>query len=114
MRIIPLTQSHDGRFRGAGGSPAVRYGESGPAVRETSSLSGARQALRPHVEPRSLRAERIALGIDLPELDAAPLWSTRRADGKISIPFVEYLLGQIWVSLESFCAGIGPRGGGGS
>ncbi|HEU4401433.1 MAG TPA: hypothetical protein VFT43_04955, partial [Candidatus Polarisedimenticolia bacterium] len=47
--------------------------------------------------------ERIALGIDLPELDTVPLWSVRRQDGSMSIPFIEFILGQIGDSLESFC-----------
>lgn len=46
----------------------------------------------PHV---TLRSERIALGIDLPELDAVTLWSHRAADGTIAVPFIEYLVSQL-------------------
>src|SRR3989441_7793524 len=43
--------------------------------------TGYRHALQPDPLPLSLRAERIALGIDVPELDTVPLWSVKRADG---------------------------------
>lgn len=43
----------------------------------------------------TLRSERIALGIALPELDAVTLWSHRAADGTIALPFVEYLVSQL-------------------
>jgi hypothetical protein len=70
--------------------------------------AGYRSALRPDPLPRSLRPERIALGIDLPELDTVPLWAARRDDGTISIPFVEYILGQIGVLLADFERELGP------
>jgi len=41
---------------------------------------------------RTLRGERLALGIDLPELDLVSLWAVRCGDGRVSIPFIEYLL----------------------
>ena len=73
-----------------------------PAARETRRLryyrdlllQGYRSAM--NVEPPSttLRTERIALGIDLPELDAVSSWSTRRKDGSVSIAFIEYALTQ--------------------
>jgi hypothetical protein len=66
--------------------------------------AGFRHALSPDPQSRSLRAERIALGIDLPELDTVPLWSVRREDGAISIPFIEFLLGQIGNAIDWFCA----------
>ena len=66
--------------------------------------AGYRHALSPDPQSRSLRAERIALGIDLPELDTVPLWSARRADGMISIPFVEFLLAQICQALDEMRA----------
>ncbi|HYV18003.1 MAG TPA: hypothetical protein VFC25_03105 [Verrucomicrobiae bacterium] len=43
---------------------------------------------------RTLRSERLALGIDLPELDLVSLWAVRCGDGRVSIPFIEYLLAQ--------------------
>lgn len=70
--------------------------------------AGYRLALSPDPLPRSLRAERIALGIDLPELDAVPLWSTRREDGTICIPFVEFILGQIVDTMDSLLAEVAP------
>ncbi|HXH29115.1 MAG TPA: hypothetical protein VNL37_08730 [Candidatus Polarisedimenticolia bacterium] len=70
--------------------------------------AGYRSALRPDPLPRSLRPERIALGIDLPELDTVPLWAARRDDGTISIPFVEYILGQIGGLLADFERELGP------
>src|SRR5882672_487214 len=63
--------------------------------------TGYTHALRPDPLPHSLRAERIALGIDLPELDTVPLWSTRREDGAVSVPFIEFILGQIAKALEA-------------
>lgn len=65
--------------------------------------AGYRHALSPNPLSRSLRAERIALGIDVPELDAVPLWSVRRSDGKVSISFIEFILGQICGALDSLC-----------
>jgi hypothetical protein len=46
----------------------------------------------------TLRTERLALAIDLPELDAVALWSHRATDGSIALPFVEYLLSQLRLS----------------
>ncbi len=62
--------------------------------------AGYGHALRPDPMVRSLRAERIALGIDLPELDTVPLWSIRGSDGTVSIPFIEFILGQIREALD--------------
>jgi hypothetical protein len=72
--------------------------------------TGYRQALRPDPLPRSLRAERIALGIDVPELDAVPLWSTTRTDGAVAIPFVEFIITQIDLTLERIADDSGPAG----
>lgn len=69
---------------------------------------GYRQALRPDPQLPVLRSERIALGIDLPELDTVPLWSARRADGTVSVPFTEYILGQIWAILDAVAADANP------
>jgi hypothetical protein len=66
-------------------------------------LAGYRCALRPDPTPRSLRAERIALGIDHPELDAVPLWSVRRGDGAVAVPFVEFILGEMQRALDAIC-----------
>jgi len=63
--------------------------------------AGHRQAVHPDASFRSLRAERIALGIDLPELDTVPLWASKRADGSVSIPFVEFILDQTCRSLDA-------------
>jgi hypothetical protein len=62
--------------------------------------AGYRQALRPDPMPRSLRGERIALGIDLPELDTVPLWSMQRDDGSVAIPCVEFILDEARRNLE--------------
>lgn len=58
-------------------------------------VTGYRQALDPTPLTSSLRAERIALGIDRPELDAVPVWSARGRAGTVAIPFIEFILGQI-------------------
>jgi len=78
--------------------------------------SGYRQALHPAFQVPSQRAERIALGIDRPELDTIPLWSARRPDGAIGIPFVETVLRAIHRDLEAGARavamvypGAGPR-----
>lgn len=66
--------------------------------------AGYHQALSTDPLSHCLRAERIALGIDLPELDAVPLWSSRRRDGTICVPFVEFILGQIIDTLNALLA----------
>jgi hypothetical protein len=58
----------------------------------------------------TLRTERIALAIDRPELDAVALWTARRDDGAVAIPFVEYLLGQFIGALEAFLADLADAG----
>jgi hypothetical protein len=63
---------------------------------------GYRHALLPEEDPNTLRSQRVALGIHLPELDLVPLWSCRSADGTFSIPFIDFLLGQFLASLERF------------
>jgi len=63
-------------------------------------VAGYHHALNPEPLIPSLRSERIALGIDLPELDTVPLWSARRSDGAVSIPFIEFILGQVDQSLD--------------
>lgn len=54
--------------------------------------SGFESTIWPDRSSRTLRSERLALGIDLPELDAVGLWATRCGDGRVSIPFIEFLL----------------------
>jgi hypothetical protein len=65
--------------------------------------AGYRQALDPDPFPDTLRLERLALGIDVPELDTVPAWSVRREDGAVSVPFIEYLLAQVCGCLEALC-----------
>ena len=72
--------------------------------------SGYRHALLPDPLPLSLRAERIALGIDVPELDTVPLWSVKRPDGAVSIPFVEFIVTQICRTLEALADEAGLTG----
>lgn len=60
-------------------------------------LSG---ALRPRSQVETLRGERIALGIDIPELDTVPLWAWRRSDGAISIPFLARILDEVLTRTE--------------
>jgi hypothetical protein len=69
--------------------------------------AGYRSASIPGLGAETLRSERIALRIALPELDAVTLWSARRSDGMISIPFIEYILAQIQGSLDRLCRGVG-------
>lgn len=69
--------------------------------------AGYRQALNPNFMPGSLRATRIALGIDLPELDTVPLWSVKRSDGMVSIPFIEFIIAEIRKNLKALSAEAG-------
>ncbi|HRI18754.1 MAG TPA: hypothetical protein PL196_09545, partial [Burkholderiaceae bacterium] len=43
----------------------------------------------------TLRSERLALAIALPELDAVTLWSHRATDGTVAVPFIEFLVSQL-------------------
>jgi hypothetical protein len=112
--------------RGPGDAPAVgllgerKDGVLPPVALEVRRLhyfvdllgAGYGHALRPDPLFRSLRAERIALGIDLPELDTVPLWSIRRGDGTVSIPFIEFILAQIRNALDRIRAlADAPRSG---
>lgn len=72
--------------------------------------TGYRHALRPAPLPRSLRAERIALCVDVPELDTVPLWSVMRPDGAVAIPFVEFILTQIGRDLEAIADDVSVSG----
>ena len=74
---------------------------------------GYRSALAPGLDATTLRAERIALGLDLPELDAVACWSIRRADGTVSIPFIEFILGRMIASLDAFVLAMRERRTGG-
>jgi hypothetical protein len=67
---------------------------------------GYRCALHPDPFPRSLRGERIALGIDVAELDTIPLWSTRRSDGALAIPMLGYILDSFSRCVEEFYGAI--------
>lgn len=66
-------------------------------------LQGYRSAMEPGPRSGTLRSERLSIGIDLPELDAVSLWSTRRLDGSLSIAFIEYALTQARASLGALC-----------
>ncbi len=66
-------------------------------------VAGYRHVMTPEPLFDSLRGERIALGIDVPELDTVSLWSVRRGDGKVSVPFIEFILGQICEVLDALC-----------
>jgi hypothetical protein len=73
--------------------------------------TGYRHALQPDPLPHSLRAERIALRIDVPELDTVPLWSVKRGDGAVAIPFVEFIVAKICRTLEVIADEAGLSGG---
>jgi hypothetical protein len=57
-------------------------------------VSGFESTIWPDRSGRTLRRERLALGIDLPELDAVAVWSVRCGDGTLAIPFIDYILEQ--------------------
>jgi hypothetical protein len=104
----------------SGESPEARYAPGAPRsapgrleirkIRYFRDLlaEGYRSALEPGRDPLLLRSERVALGIDRPELDAVPYWSSRRDDGMVSIPFIEYVLGQIRDILDGMVLHAGP------
>jgi hypothetical protein len=99
----------------AWGQADARMARSGFALRRLryfhDLLAGGFMASRSGDLPSgTLRSERVALAIDRPELDAVALWATRRDDGMVAIPFVEYLLGQFIVSLEMFLADLADPG----
>jgi hypothetical protein len=73
--------------------------------------TGYRHALQPDPLPRSLRAERIALGVDVPELDTVPLWSVKRGDGAVAIPFVEFIVAEVCKILAAIADEAGLSGG---
>src|SRR5574341_2325250 len=50
----------------------------------------------------TLRQERLALGIDRPELDVVALWSVRCGDGTVAIPFIEYILARAAEAASAF------------
>lgn len=53
---------------------------------------GFESTIWPDRSARTLRSERLALGIDLPELDAVAIWSVRCGDGTLEIPFADFIL----------------------
>jgi hypothetical protein len=55
-------------------------------------VSGLESTIWPDRRARTLRRERLALGIDLPELDAVAVWSVRHDDGTLAIPFIDFIL----------------------
>jgi hypothetical protein len=97
------------------GQSDARLARSGLALRRlryfhdllTSAFTASQSA---DLTSGTLRTERIALAIDRPELDAVALWTARRDDGAVAIPFVEYLLGQFIGALETFLADLADPG----
>jgi hypothetical protein len=59
---------------------------------------------RPDRPAGTRRQERVALGIDHPELDAVALWSVRCGDGTVAIPFIEYILAGAYEAASAFRA----------
>ena len=53
-------------------------------------------------EPQSLRADRLSVGVDFPELDTVPHWTEVTDDGRVSIPFLEFILTGIDAELSCF------------
>src|SRR5213594_316475 len=118
-----LPESSEGRFQAFPTPAGGRFEERPKSVHSPLELhvrrlhyfmdlleTGYRHALQPDPLPRSLRADRIALGIDVPELDAVPLWSVKRRDGAVAIPFVEFIVTQISRTLEAIADDAGLSG----
>lgn len=53
-------------------------------------------------DPQSLRADRLRAGVDFPELDTVPHWAEVSDDGRISIPFIEFIVTGIDAELSCF------------
>jgi len=65
-------------------------------------LQGFESTVSPDRPASTLRQERLALGIDHPELDAVALWSVRCGDGTVAIPFIEYILARAREAATTF------------
>lgn len=64
-------------------------------------LTGAYRAAREGgLHQDTLRASRVGLGINIPELDVVTIWSTQSGEGSISIPYAGFILGQILMALD--------------
>ncbi len=74
-------------------------------------LTGAYQAAREGgVHQDTLRATRMDLGINIPELDVVMIWSTHPREGSVSIPFADFILGQILTAFEGFSSTLSEKG----
>src|SRR2546428_4144244 len=106
-KVRSATLGSDSGWENRPGTPGRGTGTPSPRELQVRRLryfmdlleTGYRHALLPDPLPLSLRAERVALGIDVPELDTVPLWSVKRSDGAVAIPFVEFIVTQICRSL---------------
>ncbi|MFN7955945.1 MAG: hypothetical protein U0610_29800 [bacterium] len=59
-----------------------------------------------------LRGERIAAGIDHPELDVSTVWACRGSDENVGIPFLELILDELLsraAAAQEACAAAAPR-----
>ena len=113
--LPPPTKSATGVGQPASESPASRpWRPLTPAAMHLRNLRyyhellgiGYHCALHPDPFPRSLRGERIALGIDLAALDTIPLWSNRRSDGAVAIPMAGFILERFGRCVDEFCAAL--------
>lgn len=74
-------------------------------------LSGAyRAAHEGGLHQDTLRASRLDLNIDIPELDVVTIWSTRPGDGSISIPYADFILAQILTAFEECSSNLTEKG----
>jgi hypothetical protein len=53
---------------------------------------GMKHALDPRLSIDTLRSQRLAAGIDLPELDVVPVWACQEPGGLVGLPFLELVL----------------------
>lgn len=62
---------------------------------------GVKHALDPRLSVDTLRTQRLAAGIELPELDTVPVWACSEASGRVGIPFLDLVLDEVLARAES-------------
>lgn len=56
---------------------------------------GVKHAIDPRLTVDTLRTQRLAAGVDLPELDTVPIWACCEATGRVGIPFLDLVLDEV-------------------
>lgn len=61
---------------------------------------GVKHAIDPRPTADTLRAQRLAAGVELPELDTVPVWACSEANGRVGIPFLDLVLDEVLARAE--------------